>query len=133
MIGYLTGGLGLTLVIVLGAFKIYHDNTQETISYINEQLETSKANQAKLEDVIEEQNQSLETQARQHETVVMALEKMTADNRTAQAELNRLQDKFRSHDLAGLSRAKPALIQNIINRGTKRVGEDFRAITSDAL
>ena len=130
MMGYLTGGLGLTLIIVLGAFKIYHDNTQETISYINAQLETSKANQEKLEDVIEEQNQSLETQAENHKAVVLALEKMSDDNRAAQKELKRLQDTFSRHSLSQLSEAKPGLIERIINKASKEVGENFTDLTS---
>tara|TARA_B100001250_G_C19801292_1_gene791205 strand:- start:344 stop:745 length:402 start_codon:yes stop_codon:yes gene_type:complete len=133
MMGYLTGGLGLVLVIVLGAFKVYHDTTQETIQNYIVQLEVSKENQKQLEGLIAQQNESIDAQQRQHEAVVLALETMSEDNRSAQAELNRLQDKFRSHDLAGLSYAKPGLIQNIINRGTKRVAEDFRAISSDPL
>tara|TARA_R100001129_G_scaffold186500_2_gene178493 strand:- start:1711 stop:2109 length:399 start_codon:yes stop_codon:yes gene_type:complete len=130
MMGYLTAGLGLTLIIVSGAFKIYHDNTQETILYINAQLETSKANQAKLEDVIEEQNQSLETQAKNHEAVVIALEKMSDENKAAQQELNRLQDTFSRHSLSQLSEAKPGLIERIINNASKKVGENFTDLTS---
>ena len=130
MMGYLPAGLGLTLIIVSGAFKIYHDNTQETILYINAQLETSKANQAKLENLIEEQNQSLETQAKNHEAVVIALEKMSDENKAAQQELNRLQDTFSRHSLSQLSEAKPGLIERIINKASKEVGENFTDITS---
>ena len=130
MMGYLTGGLGLTLIIVLGGFKIYHDTTQETILEMTKQLETSKANQAKLEDLINDQNESIKAQARQHETVVIALEKMSHDNRLAQQELNRLQDTFSKHSLSQLSEAKPGLIQRIINNATRKVGEDFTSVTS---
>lgn len=130
MMGYVTGGLGLTLVIVLGAFKLYHDNTQETILDMTAQLETSKANQVKLEDLINDQNENIKTQAQQHEAVVFALEKMSVDNKAAQQELNRLQDTFSKHSLSQLSEAKPGLIERIINRGSRNVGEDFNNLTS---
>ena len=130
MMGYVTGGLGLTLVIVLGAFKLYHDNTQEAILDMTAQLETSKANQAKLEGLINDQNESIKAHAQQPETVVLALEKMSDDNQAAQQELNRLQNTFSKHSLSQLSEAKPGLIQRIINNATRKVGEDFSAVTS---
>jgi len=50
-------------------------------------------------------------------------------NSEAMEEVNDLRGKFARHDLNMLSMSKPELLQKMVNRGTKRVGEDLGNIT----
>ena len=51
-------------------------------------------------------------------------------NEEARAEVSNLKNKFAKHDMNVLSLRKPKLIENIINKGTKGVLNDFENLTS---
>ena len=127
--GYVSGGLGIALFILAGAFKLYFDSSQEKISGLTTQLETSKQNQLKLESTIAEQNDNLEKTIANHQMIVGQMEKMTVKNQEYQAEADRLKKKFAEHDLQHLSLRKPGLIERIINNGTQKVATEFASLT----
>ena len=129
MMGYISGGLGIALLILAGAFKLYFDSSQEKILGLTTQLETSKQNQLKLESTIAEQNENLEQTIANHQLMVGQMESLTVANQESQAEADRLKRKFAEHDLQHLALRKPALVQRALNNGTQKVAQEFSAIT----
>jgi len=127
--GYISGGLGIALLILCGIFKVYFDRSQEQISGLTTQLETSKQNQLKLEDEIKEQNDNLEKTIANHEMIVGQMEKMTVKNQEFQAEANRLKKKFSEHDLQHIALRRPDTIARLINRATQKVNQEFSTLT----
>ena len=129
MMGYISGGLGIALLILAGAFKLYFDSSQEKILGLTTQLETSKQNQLKLESSIAEQNENLEQTIANHQLMVGQMERLTVANQESQAEADRLKRKFAEHDLQHLALRKPALVQRALNNGTQKVAQEFSALT----
>tara|TARA_R100000664_G_C2750528_1_gene137861 strand:+ start:950 stop:1351 length:402 start_codon:yes stop_codon:yes gene_type:complete len=127
--GYISGGLGIALLLLGGAFKLYFDSSQEKISGLTTQLETSKQNQLKLESTIQEQNENLERTIANHQLIVGQMEKMTVKNQEYQAEADRLKKKFAEHDLQHLALRRPDTIARLINRATQKVNSEFSTLT----
>ena len=96
----------------------------------DKEIATLKANSIILEGKIEEQNASIDNYlAKQRETTEQ-INVLTAQNQEAMREVNQLRNTFQKHNLGNLALAKPGLIENIINNGTKKVGQDFVALTN---
>jgi len=129
VMGYISGGLGIALLLLGGAFKLYFDSSQEKISGLTTQLETSKQNQLKLESTIQEQNENLERTIANHQLIVGQMEKMTVKNQEYQAEADRLKKKFAEHDLQHLALRRPDTIARLINRATQKVNSEFSTLT----
>ena len=51
-------------------------------------------------------------------------------NEEARQEVTQLRNTFARHDLNSLAIAKPGLIENAVNRGTKQVGRDLTELTN---
>ena len=126
----ISAGLGLALVILAGAFKMYYDKTQAEIESFHLQLERSIQNQKTLESTIKQQNENLRQTVENQELMVAQVEKLTKENMVAQNEVTDIRKKFAKHDLNVLGLRKPKLIENIINRGTKQVMVDLSDITN---
>ena len=126
----ISAGLGLALVILAGAFKMYYDKTQAEIESFHLQLERSIQNQKTLESTIKQQNENLRQTVENQELMVAQVEKLTKENMVAQNEVTDIRKKFAKHNLGVLSLRKPKLIENIVNRGTKAVGVEFEKLTN---
>ena len=129
MMGYISGGLGIALLLLGGAFKLYFDSSQGKIMGLTTQLETSKQNQLKLESTIQEQNENLERTIANHQLIVGQMEKMTVKNQEYQAAADRLKKKFAEHDLQHLALRRPDTIARLINRATQKVNSEFSTLT----
>ena len=127
----LSAGLGLALLILAGAFKMYYDKTQAEIEAFHLQLERSIQNQKTLESTIEQQNDNLKQAVENQEMMISQVEKLTKENMVAQNEVTDIRKKFSKHSMDVLSIRKPKLIENIINRGTKSVLNDLKVITDE--
>jgi hypothetical protein len=111
------------LIVVAGGSAFY-------IKYQANEIATLKANSIILEGKIEEQNASIDNYlAKQRETTEQ-INALTAQNQEAMREVNQLRNTFQRHSLGNLALAKPGLIENVINRGTKKVGLDFVELTN---
>tara|TARA_R100000697_G_scaffold35184_1_gene46753 strand:- start:735 stop:1130 length:396 start_codon:yes stop_codon:yes gene_type:complete len=128
--GYLTGGLGIGLLLLGGAFKLYYDSSQSTIDSLQTQLTTSVANTEKLKTVIEDQNEELKQTLANHELIVGQFERMQKENIEAQETVDRMKASLARHNLNEISLRKPKLLQTILNKGTKRVADEFNTLTS---
>jgi uncharacterized protein (UPF0335 family) len=124
-------GLGIALVFLAGAFKLYYDKSQAELDSFRIRLEQSIQNQKTLEGTIEKQNNNLKQTIANHKLMIAQVEKLQKENIEAQNEVTDIRKKFSRHSLDVLSVRKPQLIQNIINRGTKAVLNDLKQITDE--
>lgn len=113
---------GLLLVTASGSFW-YIDRLQDNIS-------TLKGNQIALESSIAQQNDSIKQHIAKQKQTQEQVNVLTAKNQEAQREVNKLKNTFAKHDLDNLALAKPKLIENIVNKGTKKVKEELIALTN---
>ena len=123
--------MGIALVILAGAFKMYYDKTEAEIEAFHLQLEQSIQHQKTLESTIEQQNENLKQAVENQEMMISQVEKLTKENMMAQNEVTDIRKKFSRHSMDVLSIRKPKLIENIINRGTKAVLNDLKQITDE--
>ena len=132
MMGFkLSIGLGIALVFLAGAFKLYHDKSQAELDSFQIRLEQSIQNQKTLEGTIEEQNNNLKQTIENHNLMIAQVERLQRENMVAQNEVTDIRKKFSRHSMDVLSIRKPKLIENIINRGTKSVLNDLKVITDE--
>ena len=125
-------GLGIALVFLAGAFKLYYDKSQAELDSFQIRLEQSIQNQKILEGTIEEQNNNLKQTIENHNLMIAQVERLQRENMVAQNEVTDIRKKFSRHSMDVLSIRKPKLIENIINRGTKSVLNDLKVITDEA-
>ena len=127
----LSVGLGVALVLVSGAFKMYYDKSQAELDAFHIRLEQSIQNQKTLESTIQDQNEDLKQTIENQELMISQVERLQKENMMAQNEVTDIRKKFSKHSIDVLSIRKPQLIQNIINRGTKTVLNDLKQITDE--
>lgn len=125
----ISAALGVALLVLGGAFKMYYDKSEAEKEAIATQLQQSMDNQLLLENTIASQNKDLEQQIAREKEAQERIQSLTVTNAKAMEEVNDLRGKFARHDLNMLSMAKPGLLEKMVNRGTKRVGEDLGKIT----
>ena len=112
MIGFkLSAGLGIALIVLAGAFKLYYDKSQAELDSFQLQLERSIQNEKILE------------------LMIAQVERLCEENQKAQVEVDTIRKKFAKHNMDVLSLRKPKLIQKIINKGTKEVLTELENIT----
>jgi len=126
----ISAGLGLVLALTLGAFKLYYDKSQSELDAFQIRLEQSIQNQKTLESTIEEQNDNLKETIKNHDLLLTQVERLQRQNMEAQNEVTRIKKKFSEHDLNVLSMRKPLLVEKIVNKATRKVGEELEQITS---
>lgn len=114
--------LGSLLLVSLSGSAWYIDRLQDNIS-------TLKGNQIALENSIAEQNESIKTYLANQEQAQKQIQSLEKDKQEAVREVNKLRTTFAKHDLDNLALKKPKLIENIVNKGTKKVKEEIIALT----
>jgi len=115
-------GLGLAWLLTLGGSWVYWNYSQEKIATLNQDVasykmakESAEASLAALREDIREQTKRLDQ-----------LGESLAENRR---ESEKLRDIFAEHDLEKLAKAKPGLIENRVNKGTKDVLRNLEELT----
>ena len=126
----LSVGLGVALVLVSGAFKMYYDKSQAELDSFHIRLEQSIQNQKTLKSTIDQQNDNLKETIKNQDLMIAQVESLKKQNMEAQNEVTDLRKKFSKHSLNVLSVRKPKLIEKIINTGTKEVLKDLEEITN---
>ena len=122
--------MGFKLSIILGGLLLvsisgsawYIDRLQDNIS-------TLKGNQIALENSIAQQNESIKTYLANQEKAKKQIQVIEKEKQEAVREVNKLRTTFAKHDLDNLALRKPKLIENIVNKGTKKVKEEIIALT----
>jgi multidrug resistance efflux pump len=110
------------LILVGSGSAWYIDRLQDNIS-------TLKANAIALENSIQQQNEAIKAHLAKAEQTQAQVNKLSKQNLESQREVNKLRSTFAKHDLDNLALAKPALIQKIVNKGTKKVKEELIELT----
>jgi chromosome segregation ATPase len=126
---YLTGGLGLALAITGGAFKLYYDKSEAEKEAIALQLRQAADNQVLLENSIKGLNDQVIAAEEEKKIAFEKINVLQEQNEEAREQVQNLKDKFQKHDMNLLSLRKPKLIENIINKGTKGVLNEFENLT----
>ena len=122
--------MGFKLSIILGGLLLvsisgsawYIDRLQDNIS-------TLKGNQIALETSIAQQNDSIKNYLANQEQAQKQIQSLEKDKQEAVREVNKLRTTFAKHDLDNLALKKPKLIENIVNKATKKVKEEIIALT----
>lgn len=126
------GVLGAALVLCVVSFKVYYDRTEAEKAALRVELQAAIDNQQVLEGTIKAQNdrivRAIEAQKQQQEQI----QGLEQKNREAATEVSTLRQKFARHDLDNLSIRKPGLIEKIVNKATKGVGDELAQITDPA-
>ena len=121
--------LGIALVALGGAFKLYYDKSEAEKEAMAVALQTAINNQQVLEDTIAKQNADIENQLEKQKQQQEQISQLQSDNREANEGVSDLRAKFARHDLNMLSMAKPGLVEKMVNRGTARVGSALKEMT----
>ena len=123
--------MGFKLSIILGGLLIATiSGSAFYIKYLNNQISTLKANQVILTDKIAEQNESIKNYLNKQKETMEQMEFLEAERREAMRSVTELRNKFARHDLNNLALMKPGLIENRVNKGSKRVFDELMQITS---
>ena len=130
--GQVAGGLGAAMVLCVVSFKVYYDRSEAEKAALRVELQAAIDNQQVLEGTIKAQNdrivRAIEAQKQQQEQI----QGLEQKNREAATEVSTLRQKFARHDLDNLSIRKPGLIEKIVNKATKGVGDELAQITDPA-
>ena len=122
--------LGLALIIIAGGSYFYINMQKAQIERLQVELQTAVNNQAVLETTIANQNTQLQEQLENQRVNQARIAELSEANDEARQEVTQLRNTFARHDLNSLAIARPGLIENAVNRGTRQVGEALAALTN---
>tara|TARA_R100000315_G_scaffold48710_1_gene23028 strand:- start:13336 stop:13755 length:420 start_codon:yes stop_codon:yes gene_type:complete len=122
--------LGLALIITAGGSYFYINMQKAQIERLQVELQTAVNNQEVLEGAIEQQNVQLQEQMENQRVNQARIAELSEANDEARQEVTQLRNTFARHDLNSLAIARPGLIENAVNRGTRQVGEALAALTN---
>ena len=125
-----SAGLGVALVVLAGSFKLYYDKTEAEKEQMALQLRQCADNQLLLENSIKGLNEQILQAEEDKKITFQKINLLQEQNRKSLEEVNNLKSKFDKHNMNMLSLRKPKLIENIINKGTKGVLNDFENLTT---
>ena len=113
----------IPLVIVGGGIVCYMD--------LQAQNDILKSNQVKLEESITEQQEVIAMQKQSYEEILVANNELNDRVKELNSAKDELQKKLSEHDINFLAVEKPALIERIINKGSKDVLNDIENLTAE--
>ena len=123
--------MGYKISFVLGALLLVSvTGSGFIIKNLNEQIGVLKGNQVVLESKITEQNDSIDNYLEKQTEVADKMNDLANQYNEALREAKELSSKFARHDLNDLALNKPKLIENRVNKGTKRVMNDLTTLTN---
>jgi len=120
---------GIVLLVLIGG-SIY------IISGLRADLAVSESNNIKLKSVITEQSATISTIQKDISTMSVINRDLSKLSRQQRRKIKELDNKFNikangtSRDLGDIARAKPTLINRIINRATRKVNRCMELSTS---
>jgi uncharacterized protein YydD (DUF2326 family) len=115
-------GLVLLLFVMGGASYWYYKESQETIAILNQNIAT-------LNVVTVQQEETINTLIEDHDSFVEENNALSVRLQDATNYQNELLKKLSKHNLTNLSAKKPGLIEERINRATKRLFEEMELET----
>jgi len=121
--------LGGLLIVSLSGSAMYINLQKTQIEKLRIELSVAMNNQELLEKAVAQNKLELEQQLEREKLNQEKITQLNEASRTAQAEVTKLRNTFAKHDLNNLAIAKPALIERIVNNGTKKVGLELTKLT----
>lgn len=111
-------------VIAVGAFLAYnyYTTTQATIA-------TLTANNAKLEQAVELNEQALKDLQENYERVIIEYERTQEEFSASRTRVGELEKKLSEHDISFLAQERPGLIENIVNDATADLNRCFEILS----
>lgn len=123
--------MGLKITLVLGVFLISSLTASGIyIKNLNNQISTLKANQIILDSKIKEQNESIKNYLAKQKENLEQINSLEKDKQEATRAVTELRNKFARHNLNNLALMKPGLIENRVNKGSKKVFDELMSLTS---
>jgi hypothetical protein len=122
--------LGFALITTAAGSYFYINMQKAQIERLQVELQTAVNNQAVLESTIANQNTQLQEQLENQRVNQARIAELSEANDEARQEVTQLRNTFARHDLNSLAIARPGLIENAVNRGTRQVGEALAALTN---
>ena len=114
--------IGMVGSVAYGGYYYYKD-TQNKIKILTE-------NTAKLEQAKQAQDNTIKTLVKDAKKFRKLNKELNTNLQNAEKYKNRLIGKLRKHNLTRLSQQKPKLVEQKINRGTKKLLDSFKRITA---
>ena len=114
--------IGLVGSAAYGGYYYYKD-TQNKIKILTE-------NTVKLEQAKQAQDKTIKTLVRDAKKFRKLNKDLNVKLQKAEGYKNKLIGKLRKHNLTRLSQQKPKLVEQKINRGTKKLLDSFKRITA---
>ena len=111
--------IGLVLILGLGGYYLYNQN------------QTLLANNIKLEQAVEEQQQAMDALRESYEKQGKSLMNMSRRNAEIEAEKAEYLAIFARHNLDMLALKKPGLMTNRFNNGSQKVMESMEDDTEE--
>ena len=111
--------IGLVLILGLGGYYLYNQN------------QTLLANNIKLEQAVEEQQQAMDALRESYEKQGKSLMNMSRRNAEIEAEKAEYLAIFSRHNLDMLALKKPGLMTNRFNNGSQKVMESMEDDTEE--
>ena len=111
--------IGLVLILGLGGYYLYNQN------------QTLLANNIKLEQAVEEQQQAMDALRESYEKQGKSLMNMSRRNAEIEAEKAEYLAIFSRHNLDMLALKKPGLMTNRFNNGSEKVMESIEDDTEE--
>jgi uncharacterized protein (UPF0333 family) len=122
--------LGILLLATAGGSYFYINMQKAQIGQLQVELQTSINNQQVLESTIANQNTQLQEQLEAQRQNQARIAELSEANDSAREEVTELRNTFARHDLNNLAIARPGLIENVVNRGTAQVHQQFVELTN---
>ena len=123
--------MGFKISLVLGVFLISSLTASGIyIKNLNNQISTLKANQIILDSKIKEQNESIKNYLAKQKENLEQINSLEKDKQEATRAVTELRNKFARHNLNNLALMKPGLIENRVNKGSKKVFDELMSLTS---
>ena len=122
--------LGILLLATAGGSYFYINMQKAQIGQLQVELQTSINNQQVLESTIANQNTQLQEQLEAQRQNQARIAELSEANDSAREEVTELRNTFARHDLNNLAIARPGLIENVVNRGTTQVHQQFVDLTN---
>lgn len=122
----IVGAMGLVLLVIAGGFYWYFDRTQTTIANLNQE-------KAVLELSVDTQIETIESMEDDMKRINEQLVIINTELSRARIQNRELVDRLGRHEIGALARARPGLVENIINNATAQAGRCFELLSGAPL
>lgn len=119
-------GLALALAIVTGGFYWYYENSQERISTLNQ-------NNARLETAVSIGEETISSLQRDYEQAQKEIRQLNQKFQNIRQQNTELRERLSDHDIGVLAKAKPGLVERVINNASDNAGRCFEILSGAEL